>query len=136
MRSGKKQYRAAVPPLVVSISSVDKCTSPARLIREDVGKSDKRRKSERKYLSIDLALLLLFDLEQQRTVDTRQNTTISDSGANQSVEFLVTTDGELQVTRCDTLDFEILGGVACQFEDFGSEVFENGCDIDGSYACY
>lgn len=70
-------------------------------------------KNRKKYLSLNLALLLLFDLEQQRTVDTRQDTTVGDSGANQSVEFLVTTDGELQVTRCDALDFEILGGVAC-----------------------
>lgn len=32
---------------------------------------------------------------------------------------------------CDTLDFEIFGGVAGKFEDFGCEVFEDGGDIDG-----
>lgn len=91
--------------------------SPARLIRDEiVGKSGLKKQwsgKKRGNLGIDLALLLLFNLEQQCTVDTRQNTTVGNSGANQSVEFLVATDGELQVTRGDTLDFEILGGVAC-----------------------
>lgn len=31
----------------------------------------------------------------------------------------------------DTLDLEIFRGISCQFEDFGSEVFEDGCDVDG-----
>lgn len=84
--------------------------SPAQLIHKQVAVEKKRK---RKKLSINLALLLLFDLKQQRAVDTGQDTTVGDSGANQSVEFLVTTDGELQVTWCDTLDFEILGGVTC-----------------------
>lgn len=40
-----------------------------------------------------------------------QDTTEGDGGADQGVELLVTADGELQVTRRDTLDLEILGGV-------------------------
>ena len=31
----------------------------------------------------------------------------------------------------DALDFEILGRVAGEFEDFGGEVFEDGGDVDG-----
>lgn len=66
------------------------------------------------------ALLLLLDLQEERTVDAGQNTTEGDGRADQGVQFLVTTDGELQVARGDTLDLEILGGVTSQFEDFGS----------------
>lgn len=35
------------------------------------------------------------------------------------------------MTRGDTLDFEILGGVSGEFENFGGQVFEDGGDIDG-----
>lgn len=38
------------------------------------------------------------------------------------------------MTWRDTFDFEILGGVACQFENFGSEVFEHGREVDGCLA--
>lgn len=40
-----------------------------------------------------------------------QDTTEGDGGTNQGVELFVTTDGKLQVARCDTLDLEVLGGV-------------------------
>ena len=41
----------------------------------------------------------------------RQDTTKGDGCADQGVEFLVTTDGELQMAGSDALDLEILGGV-------------------------
>jgi hypothetical protein len=40
-----------------------------------------------------------------------QDTTEGDGGADQGVKLLVTSDGELQVARRDTLDLEILGRV-------------------------
>lgn len=81
---------------------------------------------------IGLSFLLLLNLEQQRTVDTRQHTTKGDGGANQGVQFFVTTDGKLQVSRCDTLDLEVLGRVTCKFQNFGSQVFKDSSDIDSS----
>jgi len=62
-----------------------------------------------------------------------KDTTEGDSGTDQSVEFFVTTDGELQVTRSDTLDLEILGRVAGEFENFGSQILQDGSDIDGGF---
>jgi len=59
-----------------------------------------------------LLRLLLFDLQQQRAVDMRQDTTERDRCADQRVQLLVSTDGKLQVTWCNALDFEILGCVA------------------------
>lgn len=41
------------------------------------------------------ALLLLLDLEQQRAIDVREDTSESDGCANKRVEFLVTADSEL-----------------------------------------
>jgi len=63
----------------------------------------------------------------------RQDTSKSDCSTDQGIEFFVTTDGELQVTGCDTFDFEIFGGVAGEFENFGCEVLEDGGDVDGGF---
>lgn len=37
------------------------------------------------------------------------------------------------MTRRDTLDFEVLGGVSGKFENFGGQVFEDGSEVDGGY---
>ena len=84
-------------------------------------------------LSIDLPLLLLLHLQQQRSVDMRQDTTERDRGPDKGVEFLVAADGELQVARGDALDFEVLGGVAGEFENFSGEILEDGSDVYGSW---
>lgn len=83
--------------------------------------------------SIDLALLLLLDLQQQGAVDVRQDATEGNGRADQGVEFLVTTDSELQMTGSNALDLEILGSVACQFENFGGKILQNSSDIDSSF---
>lgn len=81
-------------------------------------------------LCVDL-LLLLLDLEQQSAVDVGQDTTESNGGADERVQFFVTTDGELEMARSDTLDLEILGSVASKFENLSSQVLENGGHVDG-----
>jgi hypothetical protein len=63
----------------------------------------------------------------------RQNTTKGDRGVDECVQLLVAADGKLQVSGRDALDLEILGGVACQFEDFGCQVFQHCCDVDSSF---
>lgn len=85
-------------------------------------------------LFVVLAFLLLLNLEQQRTVDTRKDTTKGNGGTDQGVQLFVTTDRKLQVAGSDTLDLEILGGVTCEFQNFRSQVFKDSGDIDGS--CY
>lgn len=84
-------------------------------------------------LNLGLLALLLFHLEEQRAVDPRQNTTEGDGGTDQRIQLFVPTDGQLEVTRGDTLDLEVLGGVSGKLEDFGSQVFEDSSDIHGSY---
>lgn len=77
------------------------------------------------------SLLLLLDLQKQRAVDVWQDTSESDCCANECVELLVTADSKLKVARRDALDLEILGGVACKFEDFSGKVLEDSGQIDG-----
>ena len=52
----------------------------------------------------------------------RQHTSKGNCRANQCVQFFVTANGELQMTRSDTLDFKILGGIPSKLEDFGCEI--------------
>lgn len=60
----------------------------------------------------------------------RQNTTASDDGPDQRVELLVTTDGQLQMPWGDPLDPQVLGCVSGQFQELGSEVFQDGAGVD------
>ena len=54
------------------------------------------------------ATLLLVRLHDEGLVDVRDNTTSSNSGLDKSVEFLITSDGEQQVSGSDSLNFKIL----------------------------
>ena len=67
-------------------------------------------------------LLLLGRLVDQRLVDVRDHAAARDRGLDERVELLVTTDGELQVARRDTLDLEVLGGVSRELKNLGGEV--------------
>jgi hypothetical protein len=58
-----------------------------------------------------LVFLFLFDLEEEGAVDVRQNTAKGDGGANQRVEFLVASNGKLEMPGSDTLDLKVLGRV-------------------------
>ena len=64
-------------------------------------------------------------------MDVRDDTTACDGGLDEGVQFLVTTDGQLQVTGRDTLDLQVLAGVTCQLEDFSRQVLEDGRRVDG-----
>lgn len=51
-------------------------------------------------------------------VDVRQDSSSGDGGSDERVEFLVSTNGELEMTRGNTLDSEILGGVSCETQSW------------------
>lgn len=76
------------------------------------------------------ATLLLVRLHDEGFVDVRNNTTSGDSSLNESVKLLITSDGEQQVSRSDSLHFEILRGVSCKFKDFCSKVFKDCSTVD------
>ena len=43
---------------------------------------------------------------------------------------LIVADGELEMTRHDTVLLVVTSGIASQFKDFGGEIFEDGCEVD------
>ena len=66
-------------------------------------------------------------------VNVGQDTTLGDCDvAEKSVQFLVVADSELQVTGDDTGLLVVTRGIAGQFEDFSSQVFEDGSEVYGS----
>ena len=72
-------------------------------------------------MAVLLFLLLLLGtlalLSDERLVDMRDDAAAGDGRLDQRVQLLVSADGELQVTRRDTLHLQILGRVAGQLEN-------------------
>jgi len=52
-------------------------------------------------------------LHDQSLVNVRDHTSASDGRFNQSIELLVTADGQLKVAWGDALDLEVLACVSC-----------------------
>ena len=75
--------------------------------------------------------LLELGLHDEGLVDVWDDTTTSDSGLDESVELLVTSDSQEQVSGSDSLHLEILRGVSCQLKDFGGEVLKDSSGVDG-----
>ena len=62
-----------------------------------------------------------------------QDTTLGDGDVTQQlVQLLIVADGELQMPGDDTGLLVVTGGVASQLENLGSEVLEDGGQVDGS----
>lgn len=64
-------------------------------------------------------------------MNVRDHTTTSDGGLDEGVELFITSDCELEVSRCDSFHLEILASVAGELEDFSRQVFEDSCSING-----
>lgn len=64
-------------------------------------------------------------------MDERELSSASDGGLDEAVELLVSLDCQQQVSWSDSLDTVVLRNVACQLEDFGSDVFQDGGTADG-----
>ena len=61
-----------------------------------------------------------------------EDTTLGDGDVAQKlVQLLIVPDGELKVTGDDTGLLVVTGSVTGQLEDFGSEVLEDGSEVDG-----
>lgn len=64
-----------------------------------------------------------------------KDTTLGDGDMTQKfVQLLIVTDSKLKVTRDDTGLLVVTSGIARQFENFGSKVFKDGSEVNGS-AC-
>lgn len=66
-------------------------------------------------------------------MDVGENTTLSDGDVTQKlVQLLIVSDGKLKMTGDDTGLLVVASSVTSQLEDFGSEVLEDGSEVDGS----
>ena len=71
-------------------------------------------------------------LGQKNGVDVGQHTTTSNSDTSeQLVELFVVLDGKSQMTGHDTALLVVAGGVTGKLEDLGTEVLEDGSEVDG-----
>jgi hypothetical protein len=52
--------------------------------------------------------------------------------AQEFVEFFIILDGKSNVTRHDTALFVVTSSVSSKLEDLGTEILENGSEVDGS----
>ena len=65
------------------------------------------------------------------SADVGEDTSFSNGGVGQElVEFLVVSDGQENVSWDDSGLLVVLGSVTCEFQDFSSQVFENGGEIN------
>lgn len=64
-------------------------------------------------------------------MNVRDHTTASNSSLDESVELLITSDSELEVSRCNSLHLEILASVSGELEDLSSQVLEDSSSING-----
>lgn len=64
-------------------------------------------------------------------MDVRDDTTTGNGGLDQSIQFFVSSNGQLQVTGSDTLHLQVFARISSQFQYFCRQVFQNGGRIDG-----
>lgn len=76
-------------------------------------------------------------LGEKDSLDVWKYTTLSDGDSSQElVEFLVVSDGELQVTWDDSGLLVVAGSVSGQLENFSAEVFQNSGEVDWCASSY
>lgn len=73
----------------------------------------------------------LLELANERDVDVGQDTSAGDGGLDELIEFVISTNSQKQVTRIDTLDVHVLGGVSSELQQFGGQVLQDGSAVDG-----
>lgn len=76
------------------------------------------------------ATLLLLTTADKGLVNVRNDTTAGNRCLDQQVELFVSTDGQLQMARIDTLHFQVFASVAGQLEHFGCQILKNSCRVD------
>lgn len=64
-------------------------------------------------------------------MDVGNHTTASNGGLNQSVELLISADGELKVTWSHSLHLQVFAGVTGELKHLSGEVLEDGGRVDG-----
>ena len=84
-------------------------------------------------LALGSGLLATLALGDQVAVDVGEDTTLGDCDAREELaELIVVADGELDVAGVDAVLVVVTGSVASELKDLGSEVLEDGGEVDRS----
>lgn len=101
--------------------------------------ADRKQKAENSSTKLQLLACVLATLAttgrlfgKEILVDVGKDTALGDCDVPKKlVQLLVVADGELEMTGDDTSLLVVAGSVASELENFGSEVLEDGSEIDG-----
>lgn len=64
-------------------------------------------------------------------MDVWDDTTAGNGSLDEGIEFFVTSNGELQMSGCNSLHLKVLASVSSELQDLSGQVFEDSCSIDG-----
>ena len=64
-------------------------------------------------------------------MDVRDHTTAGNGSLDEGIEFLITSDGELQMSWSNSLHLQVLGGVACKLKDLCGQILEDSSSVHG-----
>ena len=82
-------------------------------------------------------LLLLGLLGEEDSLDVGEDTTLGNGDSREEfVEFLVITDGELEMTGDDPGLLVVTGSIASELEDLSSEVLHDGSEVHWGTSTY
>lgn len=77
-----------------------------------------------------VSLGLLGLLENECLVDVGDDTTSSDGRLDESIELLVSSDGQLKMSGRDSLHLEVLACIPGQLQHLGSKILEDCSRVD------
>merc|ERR1719181_1717396 len=69
-------------------------------------------------------------MNRLRLVDRRNDSATRNRLLDEHIQLLIAANRQLQMARRDSLDLQILGGVARQLENFGGQILHNGGGVD------
>ena len=82
-------------------------------------------------------LLLLGLLGEEHSLDVGEDTTLGNGDTGEEfVEFLIITDGELEMTGDDPGLLVVMGSIASELEDLSSEVLHGGSEVHWNTSSY
>ena len=64
-------------------------------------------------------------------MNVRDDTSTCDGALDEGVELLVSTNGQLQMARGDTLHLQILASIPSQLQNLSSQVLQDGSRVHG-----
>lgn len=83
-----------------------------------------------------LRFLIFASPCSERLVDKGKDSSSCDRRSDEDIKFLVSTNGQLEMARCDTFYTEVFRCISSQLKHFGSEVFQDSGRVHGSLCAY